>query len=75
MLKQCDDIKDLCKMMKMLMEQKGITYNDAENASTEQNSGLEDEESAMEPEPSSTSEDEESKSEADSILNSSCHSA
>jgi len=59
--------------VKMLMEQKGITYNDANNASMEQNSGLEDEESAMEPKPSSTPEDKENKSEADSVLNSSHH--
>ncbi|KAH1076716.1 hypothetical protein GYH30_052287 [Glycine max] len=37
--KQCDDIKDLRKMMKMLMEQKGIMYNDTKNASMEQNNG------------------------------------
>ena len=71
--KQCDDSKDLRKMMKMLMEQKDIMYNDANNASTEQNSGLEDEESATESEPLSTSEDEASESETDSILNSSRH--
>jgi len=48
-------------------------YNDANNASMEQNSGLEDEEFATELEPLSKLEDEASESETDSILNSSRH--
>lgn len=73
MSKQFNDIKELRKMMEMLMEQKGITCKDANTASEEQSSGLEEEEPVTDFEPPSMLEDEASESEEDSIANLSCH--